>query len=256
MWLLTIIVGASAPTAIGAAYPRRWRGNRSQRRTSAIAANARSSRVRQHVTRPRRRISVPGIARDSSPPSAPSKRSGPQWRRPLLALLAVATLTAVAGCGSAGTGGSAVHVGQATNTTTVTAPTVGPTSIVQLGDSIAAGEGTYYGYTYDPSTGKWTGGNLAVTWDPPYNGCHDASYAYVYRVAKYFRELPKGDILACTGATFGNGISVSEISDGMTLRPAEFGNWDTKQDLNPVYDAAKPDLVLITLGHDVQFVNV
>jgi hypothetical protein len=150
-------------------------------------------------------------------------------------------------------------VGQATTSTTAPAsvPAAGPTSIVQLGDSIASGEGTYYGYTYDSSTGKWTGGNLNVTWDPPYNGCHDASYAYVHTIAQYFRVMPQVTQLACTGATFANGISGPEISDGTELRPAEFGNWATQQGLNPVYDAAKPDLVLVTLGaDDVQFVNI
>jgi len=130
-----------------------------------------------------------------------------------------------------------------------------PRSIVQLGDSIAAGEGTYYGYKY--AHGTWTGGNLDVKWDPPYDGCHDSKYAYVHRVAQQFHPTPAVAQFACTGATFASGISAPEVSDGTTLRPAEFGNWDTKQDLNPAYDAAKPDLVLITLGaDDVQFVHI
>jgi len=42
-----------------------------------------------------------------------------------------------------------------------------------------------------------------------------------------------------------------------TLRPAEFGDWSTKSDLNADYDAAKPDLTLVTLGaDDVQFVAI
>jgi hypothetical protein len=31
---------------------------------------------------------------------------------------------------------------------------------VQLGDSIASGEGTLYGYTYDTKTKSWTGGDV------------------------------------------------------------------------------------------------
>ena len=37
---------------------------------------------------------------------------------------------------------------------------------------------------------------------------------------------------------------------GVTRRPAEFGDWDTQQDLNADYDATNPDLVLVTLGAD------
>ena len=41
------------------------------------------------------------------------------------------------------------------------------------------------------------------------------------------------------------------------LRPAEFGNWAAKTELNPTYDKAKPDLVLVTMGaDDVQFVHI
>ena len=44
-----------------------------------------------------------------------------------------------------------------------------PLSIVQLGDSIASGEGTLYGYRYDAKVQTWTGGHLSVTWP----GHHD-----------------------------------------------------------------------------------
>lgn len=47
-------------------------------------------------------------------------------------------------------------------------------SIVQLGDSIASGEGTLYGYTYDSTSKTWTGGNLNVVWPGPYPLSHDA----------------------------------------------------------------------------------
>jgi len=202
------------------------------------------------------RITVRGISPVPCWPSVASPDRPARWRRRVVALAAAATLAVAAGCGAGGSS-SAVRVRQSTTTTGAGPGGGSPTSIVQLGDSIASGEGTYYGYSYDASTGTWTGGNLDVTWDPPYNGCHDASYAYVHRVGQYFRVMPQVTQLACTGATFANGISGPEISDGTELRPAEFGNWDTKQGLNPVYDAAKPDLVLVTLGaDDVQFVNI
>jgi hypothetical protein len=41
------------------------------------------------------------------------------------------------------------------------------------------------------------------------------------------------------------------------MRPAQFGNWATQADLNADYDAAEPDVVLVTLGaDDLQFVSI
>src|SRR6266511_4077396 len=54
----------------------------------------------------------------------------------------------------------------------------GPKSILQLGDSVASGEGTLYGYTYDRASQEWTGGNLDATWPPPYPDCHDSPDEY------------------------------------------------------------------------------
>jgi lysophospholipase L1-like esterase len=134
-------------------------------------------------------------------------------------------------------------------------PLVVPRSIVQLGDSIASGEGTLYGYTYDTDSDEWTGGNVDVTWPPPYPDCHVSPDAYVNKVAKSFDAAFQQ--FACTGASFASGISAAEVASGKTLRPAEFGNWATKQDLNAEYDTAKPDLVIVTLGaDDVQFSDI
>jgi lysophospholipase L1-like esterase len=135
------------------------------------------------------------------------------------------------------------------------APTAPPTSIVQLGDSIASGEGTLYGYTYDTSSQEWTGGNIDAPWPPPYPLCHDSPDAYGNVVARNFDATFTQ--FACTGATFAEGISAPETSDGTQMRPAQFGNWDTQQDLNAEYDAARPDVVLVTLGaDDLQFVAI
>jgi lysophospholipase L1-like esterase len=135
------------------------------------------------------------------------------------------------------------------------APTATPTSIVQLGDSIASGEGTLYGYTYDTSSQEWTGGNIDAPWPPPYPLCHDSPDAYGNVVARNFGATFTQ--FACTGATFAAGISAPETSDGTQMRPAQFGNWDTQQDLNAEYDAARPDVVLVTLGaDDLQFVAI
>ncbi len=128
-------------------------------------------------------------------------------------------------------------------------PLVVPKSIVQLGDSIASGEGTLYGYTYDDKTDSWTGGNVDAKWPPPYPDCHVSPDAYGNKVAASFGAAFHQ--FACTGATFAQGIVADAVDDsGNTIRPPEFGNWTTQQNLNAEYDAAKPDLVLVTLGAD------
>ena len=138
-------------------------------------------------------------------------------------------------------------------------PAASPQSIVQLGDSVASGEGTLYGYRYDAATQTWTGGNIDANWPGPYPLCHDSPDAYGQLLAaSYHAQLSQ---FACTGASFANGISAPRVNYGYlyntTLRPAEFGNWDNQQYLNAQYDAAKPDLVLVTMGaDDVQFVAI
>lgn len=128
-------------------------------------------------------------------------------------------------------------------------PLVVPQSIVQLGDSIASGEGTLYGYKYDVASGDWTGGDVNYKWPPPYPLCHVSPDAYGNKVASSFGAAFTQ--FACTGATFEQGISGAPVDDnGATQRPPEFGNWATKTELNGEYDSAKPDLVLVTLGAD------
>jgi len=66
-------------------------------------------------------------------------------------------------------------------------------SIVQLGDSIASGEGTLYGYRYDMRTRTWTGGSIDATWPGPYPACHVSPDAYGNTVAQPFPE-PFGSV--------------------------------------------------------------
>jgi lysophospholipase L1-like esterase len=132
-----------------------------------------------------------------------------------------------------------------------TAP-AGPRSVVQLGDSIASGEGTLYGYTYDITTQKWTGGDIDAVWPGPYPLCHDSPDAYGHVLAGQFHAHFAQ--FACTGSTFANGITAPRTVDGTTYRPAQFGDLTTNTNINAAYDAARPDLVLVTLGaDDVQF---
>ena len=130
-----------------------------------------------------------------------------------------------------------------------------PHSIVQLGDSVASGEGTLYGYTYDTTTQRWTGGDLDATWPGPYPLCHDSPDAYGQVLANQMHA--RFAQFACTGSTFANGVTAPRTTNGITYRPAQFGNWATKANINAAYDAARPDLVLVTLGaDDVHFASV
>lgn len=135
------------------------------------------------------------------------------------------------------------------------APGSAPTSIVQLGDSVAAGEGTLYGYRWDPSSRRWVDGDLDATWPGPYPECHHSPDAYGEHVAATFGA--RFTQFACTGAQFDNGIRTAESYGGTTYRPPQFGDWVSQTGLNAEYDAAQPDLVLVTLGaDDVHFVKI
>lgn len=134
-------------------------------------------------------------------------------------------------------------------------------SMVIIGDSVAAGEGIAYGYTYDydadsPDYSYWTGGTDDPTWQGDYQLCHQDTAAYGEVVAEALdASLAK---FACTGATYLNGITTAQTeSDGTEMRPAQFGLWSDKSELNAEYDEAAPDVVVMTFGaDDVQFVPI
>jgi len=131
-------------------------------------------------------------------------------------------------------------------------------SIVVLGDSVAAGEGINYGYRYDLKSllgARWVGGTTNPVWDGAYPLCHDSNKAYGELLAADLdMNLAK---FACTGATYENGITGQRANAGKVYRPAQFGNWQEQSNLNPEYDAAKPDTVLLTFGaDDVDFVGI
>lgn len=133
-----------------------------------------------------------------------------------------------------------------------------PLSVVVLGDSIASGEGINYGYTYYYSSifpGHWEGGIVDPQWQGDYQLCHDSAQAYGDVLAPMIgATLTK---FACTGSTYDNGIAFDRRYDGALYRPAQFGNWLGMTNLNAAYDAAKPDVVIITLGaDDVSFADI
>lgn len=129
-----------------------------------------------------------------------------------------------------------------------------PLSIVQVGDSVASGEGTLEGWTYNTVKQEWTGGQN-VSWPGPYPLCHDSPNAYGQLVATALNGTFTQ--LACTGANWRDGITGPEMAGGTQMRPAEFGDWASGQGLNPVYDDAHPDVVLVTMGaDDIEFAAI
>jgi hypothetical protein len=132
-----------------------------------------------------------------------------------------------------------------------------PLSIVVIGDSIASGEGINYGYRYERGYlyNGWAGGNPDPTWQGDYQLCHDSDKAYGDVLAKMIgATLTK---FACTGSTYQNGIAYDRIYGNQPYRPAQFGNWLAQTNLNAAYDAAKPDVVIVTFGaDDVSFADI
>jgi hypothetical protein len=123
-------------------------------------------------------------------------------------------------------------------------------SIVSIGDSLASGEGIAYGYTYDnsPPTPHWVGGVANPTWAGPYQQCHQTGAAYGAVVEQARRA--RFTNLACTGSTYVDGITAPWTFPRYPVVPAQFGDWTTKANLDPAYDQAAPDVVLVTFGAD------
>jgi lysophospholipase L1-like esterase len=131
-----------------------------------------------------------------------------------------------------------------------------PLSIVVLGDSIASGEGINYGYTYSTSfPNEWYGGTDNPVWQGDYQLCHDSAQAFGDVLAPMINvTLAK---FACTGSTYDNGITFDRRYGGALYRPAQFGNWLGMTNLNAAYDAAKPDVVIVTFGaDDISFADI
>jgi hypothetical protein len=191
-----------------------------------------------------------------------------------------------------------------------------PISMIQFGDSVAAGEGTQYGYTRSSSCGT---GSVArwcplprqtnddfyddSKWLDPFPRCHRSPHAYSENVARDANAFPafapngertgpantahggptsgrvNDDLtpavnllnLACTGARYeafgsspydeGGGLTRHEMFDSddgyFWKQPAEFGNWNSRTQLNHNYFEASPNLVHIVTGpNDVRFVPI
>jgi lysophospholipase L1-like esterase len=127
---------------------------------------------------------------------------------------------------------------------------------VQLGDSIAAGEGIAYGYLYNPVTHTWGSAVSNPNWETTDPACHRTPDAYGALVTADLGG--KFTQLSCTGASYLNGITTPQVDKDtgkVVASVAQFGSSAT--DVNPAYTAAAPNVVLVTLGaDDVKFSDI
>lgn len=121
-------------------------------------------------------------------------------------------------------------------------------SVVVLGDSVASGEGTLDGYRYAGRAllPTWNAATAPRAYDSKYPDCHVSPRAYGRIVARALGATETN--LACSGASIMNGIVNAPTLGTRSLGPAQFGNWSTRQNLNAQYDAAEPDLVVVSAG--------
>ena len=136
-------------------------------------------------------------------------------------------------------------------------PTYGPVhvqptkTIVALGDSVAAGEGTDYDFTWSSKVKHWVSNgrqnqiwrNTAMAYGQDYQDCHQSGHAYP--------DLLSGSTytvynMACTGAGGINGVLNS-----FGNAPAQLGGiCHGCAAPNTRYDSFNPDVVTLSLGAD------
>ena len=151
-------------------------------------------------------------------------------------------------------------------------------TIVALGDSVAAGEGINYGYSWDSTDGDWVqDGSSTPIWNDttvamgdPYQQCHQSSSAYPNLVASSGNYVLYN--MACTGASAlqnsdeDGGVLDSEQFDSSYMPYPEDGGGSADADnavpaqlggdcegcdsLNTYFNAHNPDIVLLTAGAD------
>lgn len=139
--------------------------------------------------------------------------------------------------------------------------------IVSLGDSVASGEGTRYRWRYvlddtktngknDVWNGTWVADESHPVWEPTSDpspavqNCHRSTDGYPYQVATSLGA----DLLnlSCSGASSDNGVLRHQsFGDGTQAALPQLGTNQPSYDApNEAFDAAQPDVVLLTLGAD------
>lgn len=137
-------------------------------------------------------------------------------------------------------------------------------TIVALGDSVAAGEGINYGFTWNGSGWDQKGPNTP-TWmdtipalDSDYQVCHQSGHGYPNLVSTNGGNYQVYN-MACTGASSPDGILGGYTVNGASV-PAELG-WGGSSggctgcsSASTVFDGHNPDTVLLTVGaNDIDF---
>jgi PKD repeat protein len=135
----------------------------------------------------------------------------------------------------------------------LTASSILPTHYVALGDSVAAGEGIGYGWTWNSSTKRWEGGSSSGVWDETYEPaeCHQTTEGYPHVLADEVGA--RLEDFACTGASAFNGVLNERTDASGWSAPAQLGSsigLPGSAPPNPSYDATEPELLTLTLGAD------
>ncbi len=169
-------------------------------------------------------------------------------------------------------------------------------SIVSLGDSIASGEGTRWGWEYDNGAlaKTWdTKATSAPTWEGPETNCDRSTSAYPYvlqdLIANVVQPIVKNVTLthlACSGASYLNGVVDPQENGSYPKVCADQSPKDPNcalptsanklgfrtpmgnqsqlitqiehgAQVNPTYAAADPDIVTVSMGaNDIEFSNI
>jgi PKD repeat protein len=134
----------------------------------------------------------------------------------------------------------------------LSATSIIPSHYVALGDSVAAGEGIGYGWTWNSTTSRWEGGSSTGTWDNRFEQeeCHQTTEGYPHVVADELGATLED--YACTGASAFNGVLGEQVESAWSA-PAQLGSsvgLPGSAPANPNYDAAEPELVTLSLGAD------
>lgn len=117
--------------------------------------------------------------------------------------------------------------------------------VAALGDSVASGEGTLYGLTYNPCYRTspnyaiqylrllWNGPtDLHPNWLGPYPECHRSPYASVFQLPRYVNRT-KADVqvfnFACTGGSIHSGLLEPQLEKNATLSQMQqlIDNWSS-----------------------------
>lgn len=134
-----------------------------------------------------------------------------------------------------------------------------PKSYVALGDSVSAGEGIGYGWKWTPGPSETI---ASYTWQRsgPRRGSWDTRFEpeFCHQTPDAAPRLIESETLlsllhlSCTGARADDGVLKDRTDSGVPVASAQLGSTTIPNTAppNPAYDAAKPDLVTLSLGAD------